>query len=60
MAKSPTTYSEKEVKWMKVQVSNLKTMLKEEKKRKPKDTARIKEIENLINGYENSISGKFN
>ena len=53
-------YSEKEIKRMKAAVADLKALLKEEKKRKPRDAKRIREIENLIKGYENSISGKYN
>ncbi len=45
---------------MKASVKDLKVILKEEKKRKPRDSKRIKELDNLIQGFEASISGKYN
>ncbi len=55
MPQDPMKYTAADIKRMKEQVKNLKSLLAEET-----DAKRKKEITNQIRGLENSISGKFN
>lgn len=53
-------YTQIDVNRMKEAVRNLRARLAEELQKTPRDMNQIRKIENEINGYENSISGKYN